>query len=113
MWTLGKRRSPVSVSTVPINPHAPSARRRISRSIQAVVVFPFVPVMPMTRRCSAGYPSAAADMAARAHRVSDTRITVTPSGQGISFAVTMADAPFFTASGTNLCPSVSYPSIQT
>ena len=110
---LGKRRSPVSVSMVPISPHAPSSRARISRSIQAVVVFPFVPVIPMTRRCSAGYPQAAADMAARAHRVSATRITVTLGGQAISFDATMAAAPFSTASGTNLCPSVPYPSMQT
>ena len=78
-----------------------------------VVVFPFVPVIPMTFNSSAGYPKYAADVSANAYLVSSTLMTVTCSGASTSFSTITAMAPFSTTSDTKSCPSTTAPLMQT
>ena len=66
------------------------------RIIDAVVVFPFVPVIPMVVSVSAGFPKYSADIKARAFLVSSTLITVAPL-ISISSLTTTAAAPASTA----------------
>ena len=60
-----------------------------------VVVFPFVPVIPMTVSSFAGSPKKSAEIDARAILESSVRITIASSGSEISFSQTNILAPVF------------------
>ena len=80
------------------------------RRSHAVVVLPFVPVMPATRRRDVGSPWKRAAAGAIAARASSTRTSGTPRPSGRS--TTSATAPRSTASGAKSCPSRSKPLTQ-
>ena len=63
---------------VPIMPVGMPASSRMARTMWAVVVLPFVPVMPTTRSFSAGRPKKAALNSASASRVFDTKKSGAP-----------------------------------
>ncbi|OQC27943.1 MAG: hypothetical protein BWX70_02029 [Verrucomicrobia bacterium ADurb.Bin070] len=67
-------RPPYSTCTVDSRPGVRPPARNSSRSSQAVVVLPFVPVMPVTRSARAGQPFSAAARQANAPRASLTAI---------------------------------------
>ena len=105
--------SPITIPRVPMVPVLIPPFSNMKRIMQAVVVLPLVPVRAMVFSAFAGCPKYAADMYARATRVSSVLITATDSGRGISSLKTIAAAPFFAASAAYLCPSVSKPLRQT
>ncbi len=73
-----------------------------------------VPVTPMIRSFSAGYPKYAAEINAMAYRVSGTLITVTslPAVSDTSLDTISTLAPFSIASAAKSCPSKLAPAIQ-
>ena len=112
MFFAGITLSPMIASMVPISPTLYPAFSRIDFTIYVVVVFPFVPVIPIVFSFSAGYPKYAAEINAIAYRVSFTRMTVTSSGASTASSTIRTFAPFATTSGTNLWPSTTAPRIQ-
>ena len=66
------------------------AASRMERIMNAVVVLPLVPVMPMTCICSAGWPKNSALKHARARRVLSVKMTGTGASTGSSAMMTAA-----------------------
>ena len=79
--------------------------------MNAVVVLPLVPVMPMTCICSAGWPKNSALKHARARRVLSVKMTGTGASTGSSAMMTAA--PFSAAIFAYLWPSAFAPRRQT
>ena len=71
------------------------AASRIARTMNAVVVLPFVPVMPIIVSAFAGWPKNSALSSASARRVLSVRITGAAASTGSSAMMTAA--PFSAA----------------
>jgi hypothetical protein len=100
---------------VPNNPvFAPEARKMESIK-DVVVVFPLVPVTPVSVSAVAGRPKKFEAAIASAFRASATRTQAISTGQsaGAGDSVAMALAPRETASRANNVPSVATPLIAT
>ena len=91
-----------------MTPHFIPPASKIAASRCAVVVLPFVPVMPTTRMRSLGCPWKSAASSASARRASATRSIGTPMpASGCS--ETTATAPRSTACRANVAPSAWTP----
>ena len=101
---------PTTCFTVPSSPHEIPAASRISRTRNAVVVFPFVPVTPTTRSSAVGSPKNRAASGAIAARASATTIWGTSTSS--SRSTTSATAPAATTWAANSCPSAFSPGTQ-
>ena len=89
---------------MPSRPHGRLEASRMERSIQAVVVFPFVPVIPAILSLDVGFPLTALQMRAYAARTSGTtHCGVETCGRGRS--VRTAEQPLATASAAKSRPS--------
>src|SRR4051812_9029913 len=112
----GVVRTPVSsrpATTVLIVPSSPQGRPAASsspRTRKAVVVLPFVPVMPTTSSSAVGSPWKRAAAGAIAARALSTRTSGTPRPSGRS--TTSAAAPRSTAAGAKSWPSAVNPGTQ-
>ena len=95
MFSVWNSRSPYSTPIVPITPVLRPAASSIDRSMNAVVVFPFVPVMPIIVRSRAGWPKNSALSSASASRVFSVRMTGAAASTGSSARI--AAAPFSAA----------------
>ena len=100
---------PVLYATVPSIPHRMPAASNIDTSRYAVVVFPFVPVIPTTRMSPLGCRKNVSARTARASRasVAVAHATCAPSGAAVS--ETTATAPRSSAWRTNAVPSACWP----
>src|SRR5829696_1374064 len=102
--------APTTCLTVPSSPDWIAAASSTSRSRKAVVVLPFVPVIPATRRSAVGSPLNRAAIGAIAARASATTIWGTSSSS--SRSTTSAAAPLSTAAPAYSCPSALPPTTQ-
>ena len=82
----------------------------VTTTIDAVVVFPLVPVTPTTRSSPVGSPQNRAAKVAIAARASPT--TTCATGRSSSRSTTRATAPASTAATAKSCPSVFSPGTQ-
>ena len=100
---------------VPNNPVFAPEARKIESINEVVVVFPFVPVTPVSFNAVAGRPKKLAAAMASAFRASATRTQTTSAGQsaGAGASLVTAIAPRETASRANRVPSVATPLIAT
>jgi hypothetical protein len=101
---------PTTCFTVPSRPHRIPAASRISRTRNAVVVLPFVPVTATTRSSAVGSPQKRAASGAIAARASATTTCGTSSSS--SRSTTSAAAPVRTARPAKSCPSCFSPRTQ-
>ena len=107
--------SPSSTKIVPNKPARNHTFFIIECAINAVVVFPFVPVIPITLSLDDGLSFHAQANSATAVRASGTCTQHRESSQPLSGATseTIAIAPFSKASPINFCPSTSLPRTAT
>ena len=103
-------RPPTTRLTVPSSPQRRPAASSRWRTRKAVVVLPFVPVMPTTSSSAVGWPWKRAAAGPIAARTSSTTTSGTPSPSGRSH--TSAAAPRATASGAKSWPSERNPGTQ-
>ncbi len=96
--------------TVPSSPDWMPAASRISRTRNAVVVLPLVPVTPSTRSSAVGSLQNRAASGAIAARASAT--TTWGTWTSSSRSTTSAAAPAAAAAGPNSCPSTFSPGTQ-
>src|SRR6185503_16153543 len=96
--------------TVPKRPVGVPRDESTCRIRNAVVVFPFVPVMPATRSSAVGSPQKRTAIGAIAARESETRTWVACTSSNRS--TTSATAPCSTARWPNSWPSVRCPGTQ-
>ena len=108
--TTASSTPPTICLTVPSSPVWMPAASRISRTRNAVVVLPLVPVMPTTRSSAVGSSWKRAAAGPIAARTSGTTISGTPRPSGRS--TTSATAPRSTASGAKSWPSAVKPRTQ-
>ena len=102
----------ITIPRVPIMPVFKPPAVRIFATIDAVVVLPLVPVMPIVVSSLAGLPKYSAETKARAFLVSSTLIT-SAFLTSTSSQTSTAAAPPSTADCANLCPSKDEPLRQT
>ena len=108
--TVGRCSPATTEVTVPSSPHWRPAASSSERTRKAVVVLPFVPVIPTTGSRAVGSPWKRAAAIAIAARTSSTCTSGTPRPSGR--ATTSAAAPRATASGANSWPSRVKPGTQ-
>ncbi len=101
---------PTICFTVPSRPVWTPAASSTPRSRNALVVLPFVPVIPATRSSWVGSPLKRAAIGAIAARESATTTSGTPRPSGRS--TTRAAAPASTTWAAKSCPSLFSPSTQ-
>ena len=97
---------------MPITPVFMPPFSSIERIIIAVVVLPFVPVMPIVLSVSAGFPKNSALMKASAFLVSSVFITAAPL-MSVSLLTIIAAAPASAAACAYLWPSAAEPTRHT
>ncbi len=108
--TTSSSTPPTICFTVPSSPHCTPAASSTSRSRNAVVVLPLVPVIPASRSSAVGSPQNRAAIGAIAARASATLTWGT--GSSSSRSTTRAAAPASTAAGANSWPSRVAPGTQ-
>ncbi len=108
--TAGTATPATTCSTVPSSPVRVPAASSSDRVRKAVVVLPFVPVIPTISRRPVGSPWNRAATGAIAARTPGTRTSGTPSPSGRW--TTSATAPRAIASGAKSCPSAVKPGTQ-
>ena len=102
---------PITLFTVPSRPVCTPVRSSMWRTRNAVVVFPFVPVMPATRSSAVGSPLNA--RGGRRHRGARVGARAPRSRPGRAGARRPApDAPASTAGVAKSCPSAVAPGTQ-
>ena len=108
--TTSSSAPPTTCFTVPSRPQLRPSASMISRSRNAVVVLPLVPVIPAIASEAVGSPKKRAATGAIAARTSPTRTSATGSSR--SRSTTSATAPASTAAGAKSCPSELKPGTQ-